>query len=211
MTLTLVPLHEKFVLNGDGSLHCRHRDLSVCPTCAADERVVAVHGAHYAIEDEEERAVLRALVADSDEIAERRPDIQAVSTEDRGKALLRLAELAILHDLPEDALPAVVGSLASPGVPDVKARFEHLVEAVLAKEAFVRDPEGWAVTNERSLRDLPALDEELQADIDGCVWNLLSPAPPCRRCTRRRPIPQCNPADWPTSVDCTFHRVTAPS
>jgi hypothetical protein len=53
--------------NADGSAVCQHRDLSVCPTCAAaDDRLVDVVGAHFLIVDPAERAELLAQMAASD-------------------------------------------------------------------------------------------------------------------------------------------------
>lgn len=48
----------------NGSLICKHRDLSCCPTCAdAHEEVVEVIGAHYWIADKAERDEYAELVA----------------------------------------------------------------------------------------------------------------------------------------------------
>lgn len=46
--------------NADGSAVCAHRDLSVCPLCAAHPFYVEVVGAHYWVPEASERAELRA-------------------------------------------------------------------------------------------------------------------------------------------------------
>lgn len=47
-----------------GTLRCPHRDLSTCPTCAAEYvEMVEVFGAHYWIADADARGVLLAEVA----------------------------------------------------------------------------------------------------------------------------------------------------
>lgn len=53
----------------DGSLVCPHRDLSVCPPCAAsDPAIVDVVGAHFYIPDPDDRA---AMAAELDAMADR--------------------------------------------------------------------------------------------------------------------------------------------
>lgn len=49
-------------------LACPHRDVSVCPPCAAAHaEVVEVYGQHYWMPDAEERAALLAEMAETDE------------------------------------------------------------------------------------------------------------------------------------------------
>ena len=51
----------------DDSIACRHRDLSVCPSCAAAHvELVDVAGAHFWVPDVVERAELLAEVAKLD-------------------------------------------------------------------------------------------------------------------------------------------------
>lgn len=51
----------KYRTQADGSIVCRHRDLSCCPSClAADERLVYVVGAVFKIDDAAERAAFLA-------------------------------------------------------------------------------------------------------------------------------------------------------
>jgi hypothetical protein len=50
-----------------GEAICPHRDLSVCPACAAaDPRLVDVVGAYYFVPDPDERRALVAQLADRD-------------------------------------------------------------------------------------------------------------------------------------------------
>ena len=54
----------RYRTNADGSAVCRHRNLGVCPDCAAaDPELVEVVGAYYHVPDPDERAELQALVA----------------------------------------------------------------------------------------------------------------------------------------------------
>jgi hypothetical protein len=49
-----------------GELHCPHRDVSTCPSCAsAHEEIVEVGGQHFWVQDPTERAELQALAAKS--------------------------------------------------------------------------------------------------------------------------------------------------
>lgn len=61
-------------LGHDGSLACRHRDISCCTECAAAHpEVVEVYGVHYWVSDPVERAALVAEVASSSERPTRQP------------------------------------------------------------------------------------------------------------------------------------------
>lgn len=61
---TTHPIPWHYRENADGTAVCPHRDLSVCPSCAAtDERLVEVAGAHFLIDDPAIRAELLAEVA----------------------------------------------------------------------------------------------------------------------------------------------------
>jgi hypothetical protein len=48
--------------NADGSLACPHRDLSVCPLCAAHPDVYDIAGAHYHLTTAEAAIVLEGLL-----------------------------------------------------------------------------------------------------------------------------------------------------
>ena len=54
----------EFNHNHDGSLICRHRDLSCCDACAAAHiHIVNVYGAHFWIDDAAERDALAEIMA----------------------------------------------------------------------------------------------------------------------------------------------------
>ena len=61
--------------NADGSVVCRHRDMSCCADClAADERLIDVMGAVFLVDDADVRAALQAEV----DAAERRGGLHVV-------------------------------------------------------------------------------------------------------------------------------------
>jgi hypothetical protein len=51
--------------NADESLVCPHRDLSVCPACAAHPEVVEVYGVHYHVTDDADRAALALALGET--------------------------------------------------------------------------------------------------------------------------------------------------
>jgi len=54
----------KFHEQKDGSLVCRHRDLSVCGECAKDPMVVEIFGAHFIAYNQEELTELKRIAAE---------------------------------------------------------------------------------------------------------------------------------------------------